>query len=44
MAFVLRPEFFGAGDVDEVVELFPALDVGFDLGDELVEFFGSHNI
>lgn len=42
MIFIRRPEFFGARDVDEVVELFPALDVSFDLGDELVEFFGGH--
>src|SRR5208282_259760 len=42
MAFICRPEFFGAGDVDEVVELFPAFDVGLDLGDQLVDFFKSH--
>jgi hypothetical protein len=42
MAFVRVAEFFGAGDIDEVIELFPALDVGFNLADQLVEFFGSH--
>ena len=42
MVFVRRAEFFGARDVDEMVELFPAFDVGLDLGDELVEFFGGH--
>ena len=36
------PEFFAARDVDEMVELFPALDVGFDLSDQLVELFGGH--
>ncbi len=34
--------FFGARDVNKMVELFPALDVGFDLGDQLVELFGCH--
>ena len=33
MVFIRRPEFFGAGDVDEMVELLPAFDVGFDLGE-----------
>src|SRR5271170_2376222 len=42
MAFVRRIEFFAAGDVDEVIELFPALDVVFNLADQLVEFFGGH--
>ena len=42
MVFIRRAEFFGAGDVDEMVELFPALDVGLDLGDQLVDFFGRH--
>src|SRR5208283_5049615 len=42
MALLRRPELLSARDVDEMVELFPALDVRFDLGDQLVEFFGSH--
>ena len=37
-----RAEFFRARHVEKMVELLPAFDVGFDLGDELVEFFGGH--
>src|ERR1017187_6986715 len=42
MTFFRRPEFFSARDVNEIVELFPALNVGFNLSDQLVEFFGGH--
>ena len=42
MAFIRLPEFFSARDVDEMVELFPALNVGFNLSDELIELFGGH--
>jgi len=34
MTFFRRPEFFSARDVDEIVELFPALDVRFNLSDQ----------
>src|SRR5471032_764753 len=39
--FVVRAEFFGAGDVDEMVELFPALDVRLGLADQLFNL-GAH--
>ena len=42
MIFVGRRKFSAAGDVDKMVELFPALDVGLNLGDQLAEFFGGH--
>ena len=42
MGLVLRPEFFGAGGNGEVIELFPALDVGLNPGDQLVGRYGAH--
>ena len=42
LVFIRRPEFSVAGDIDKMIELLPAFDVSFDLGDELVEFFGGH--
>jgi hypothetical protein len=42
MEVVGLAEFLIAGDGDEVVELFPAFDVGLDLGDELVDVLGIH--
>ena len=34
MIFIRRAEFFRARQFGEMVELFPAFDMGFDLGDE----------
>lgn len=42
LTLLLRAEFFGAGDVDEMVKLLPALGVVFQLFDELVHLFGLH--
>ena len=42
LAFLFLAEFLGAGEVDEMVKLFPALGVVFQLLDELVHLFGLH--
>ena len=44
LVVVLRAEFLGAGQVDEVVELFPALDVVLHLVNELVQFLIAHRL
>src|SRR5579872_1266726 len=43
MVFVGRGEFFRAGDADEMVELLPALDVSFNLGNKLIDFLWCHD-
>src|SRR5579862_930079 len=44
MIFFRRPVFFGAGRIDEMIELLPAFDMGLDLGDQLAEFFRGHRL
>src|SRR5271170_2556882 len=42
VVFIGRGKFFCAGDGDEMVELFPAFDVGLDLRDQLIDILGRH--
>jgi hypothetical protein len=42
LLFIFRPEFFGARETDETVELLPTLEVGLQLLNEVVQFLVAH--
>jgi len=44
LRIVLRAEFFGARQIEEVVELFPALEIIFHLLNQVVQFFIAHRM
>ncbi len=42
LVFLLRAEFFAAGDVDKIIELLQALQIVLQLNDELINFLIVH--